>query len=247
MSHKLTQQDFITRSKNSQAVEYDYSLSEYLGRSKEVQVICTKHNSTFWQPAGLHMLGQTSCPQCIIEKKMLSRVANRRSAVPEGHKHCKSCGEVLSLDNFFPNADGADGHYSVCRMCRSTKTKQKKLDPEYRAKLKAASQAYTRRTRDKANAKSAKRRASKLRATPKWAEDEFEIMFLKEIYHLAVLRSEMTGFNWQVDHQVPLNSHLCCGLHCMANLNLIPEVENKAKKNLWWPDMWIDDEQQTAV
>ena len=48
-----------------------------------------------------------------------------------------------------------------------------------------------------------------------------------------------------VDHIVPLQSALVCGLHCEANLEIIPGAANEAKKNYWWPDM-PDIEQAVA-
>jgi hypothetical protein len=40
-----------------------------------------------------------------------------------------------------------------------------------------------------------------------------------------------------VDHVVPLKSPLVCGLHCEANLELIPANDNFRKGNRHWPDM----------
>lgn len=40
-----------------------------------------------------------------------------------------------------------------------------------------------------------------------------------------------------VDHIVPLQSNWVCGLHCEANLRVIPGAENESKRNFWWPQM----------
>lgn len=93
--------------------------------------------------------------------------------------------------------------------------------------------AWVKRNPDKANAKTAKRQAAKIAAVPAWAND----FFVKEIYHLARLRTKATGFKWHVDHIVPLRSKLVCGLHWEYNLQVIPETENRAKGNRHWPDM----------
>ena len=85
-------------------------------------------------------------------------------------------------------------------------------------------------------AKSAKRRAIKLQATPCWADDELEQLYLVEVYHLAQLRSDL-GTEHHVDHIVPLISDKVCGLHCMANLRVLPALENISKGNRHWPDM----------
>lgn len=70
-------------------------------------------------------------------------------------------------------------------------------------------------------------------AQPDWA-DEF---FMSEIYDLAARRTQCTGKPWEVDHIVPLKSKLVCGLHCEANLAVIPKAANRAKSNTHWPDM----------
>lgn len=75
--------------------------------------------------------------------------------------------------------------------------------------------------------------ANKLQATPKWAN----AFFIAEIYDLAALRTEYLGIPHQVDHIVPLRSKLVCGLHCEANLRVIPADENKKKGNRIWPEM----------
>ena len=80
---------------------------------------------------------------------------------------------------------------------------------------------------DKVNANTARRRAKKFSATPAWANG----FFIREAYHLAKLRSAATGFEWQVDHIIPLRSNKVCGLHVEGNLQVIPAVLNRAKGN----------------
>lgn len=86
------------------------------------------------------------------------------------------------------------------------------------------------------SAREGRRRAAKVQATPAWAND----FILKEAYHLAKLRSLVFGFKWHVDHIVPLKSKIVCGLHCEANLRVIPGAANIAKGNRYWPDMPAD-------
>lgn len=84
-----------------------------------------------------------------------------------------------------------------------------------------------------ANALSANRRAAKLVATPSWANR----FFIAEAYHLAKVREAVCGGKWHVDHIVPLQSDLVCGLHCESNLQVIPGRSNSSKGNRYWPDM----------
>lgn len=135
---------------------------------------------------------------------------------------------------------------------RSSLSKAKKLDL-YRAKRrerrKANADEENRKRRDdyKRNAekqrildkrrresnqshyrlKVASRRAMRLKATPAWAD----LLAMQEIYQKA------SDLGWHVDHIVPLQSKLVCGLHCEANLQVLSPEENRAKSNRWWPDM----------
>lgn len=169
-------------------------------------------------------------------------VAPQKVIVAEGCKYCRTCETVLQLDAFVVNPDGAGGYYSVCRKCCADRAKIASNDPVNRASRKVLAAEYTRRNRDKANAKSAQRRANRISRTPNWIDKEFEDLFLKEIHHLAVLRESCLGFKWQVDHSVPFQSDFVCGLHCSDNMSLIPAVENLSKGNRYWPDMWLDSD-----
>lgn len=115
--------------------------------------------------------------------------------------------------------------------------KQRERAAKYAAKTKDKRKAYGARyaalNREKLAATSAKRRAMKLNATPAWA-DQF---LISEVFHLAKIRSKATGISWHVDHIVPLRSDFVCGLHCEANLQVIPGRSNQSKSNRYWPNM----------
>lgn len=76
-------------------------------------------------------------------------------------------------------------------------------------------------------ARNSKRKAWQLKATPRWANDDA----IRRIYDAAA----ENGLS--VDHIVPLKSKIVCGLHCEANLQLIPLADNILKNNRHWPDM----------
>lgn len=92
---------------------------------------------------------------------------------------------------------------------------------------------YYAKNKEKFYNQTSKRRAVASLATPSWIDNEA----VNGMYKLASLFNE-TGINVHVDHIVPLNSDLVCGLHCEANLQLLSASDNLSKGNRWWPDMW---------
>lgn len=161
-------------------------------------------------------------------------------------KECVKCGS----QDFIPN-----GKYTRCRPClvnqrkvRYKKNKSKILvdnkkwfdnNPgkanEYKKRWKennpdkdtAARKGWKENNKDRIREYCANRRAAKKNATPPWA-DRKEI---KYVYKLAKERGLV------VDHIVPINSDIVCGLHVADNLRAIPEPLNSFKGNRYWPDM----------
>ena len=72
-----------------------------------------------------------------------------------------------------------------------------------------------------------RRQANKLRATPRWADKSA----MQAFYRLARSLTEATGVPHEVDHIVTLQGKNVCGLHCEANLQVIPRRDNRAKAN----------------
>ena len=52
-----------------------------------------------------------------------------------------------------------------------------------------------------------------------------------EAHKLRKLRNNITGFDWHVDHIIPLKGVLVCGLHVWNNFAVIPKVNNLRKGN----------------
>lgn len=120
---------------------------------------------------------------------------------------------------------------------------QRKYKEKVKSRIRARDKAYRIATREQAAEyrkkycashkpqlalKAGKRRAAKVKSTPKWAN-------LDAVRAFYTLASATPGTH--VDHIVPLVSKLVCGLHCEANLQLLPGPENQRKGNRVWPDM----------
>ena len=76
----------------------------------------------------------------------------------------------------------------------------------------------------------AQRRAAKLNATPKWLTDS-QLAEIKALYVLADELTNSTDTPHQVDHIVPLQGELVCGLHVPWNLQVIDASTNASKGN----------------
>ncbi len=104
---------------------------------------------------------------------------------------------------------------------RNNPEKKRQSGVNYRAKNAARVQAHVRAYQ-----------AAKAQATPHWVEFDDLVPF----YELAKRLSE-SGVPHEVDHIVPLRSSIVCGLHCPANLQVLPRTTNRQKHNRYWPDM----------
>lgn len=93
-------------------------------------------------------------------------------------------------------------------------------------KLRKQQKQYQTANRAQYNANSSRHRAGKQQATPGWFEHEL----VANVYQKA------KQFGFQVDHIVPLNSKVVCGLHCWANIQLLSPELNRSKGNRDWPD-----------
>lgn len=108
--------------------------------------------------------------------------------------------------------------------------RQRQYRHENKEAIAEKSREYRRNNLHIGRASSAKRHARKLSATPGWF-GEFDEFVMQEAAALCADRESATGFAWHVDHMIPLKAKTACGLHCAANLQVIPASMNIAKKN----------------
>ncbi len=95
-----------------------------------------------------------------------------------------------------------------------------------KVKHNASGLSWQKENPDKSAAKSARRRAHKLEATPKWLTREHKTAIMGFYGRAQVLGLE-------VDHIVPLKGKTVCGLHVPWNLQFLTRSENAKKGNSW--------------
>ena len=136
-------------------------------------------------------------------------------------KSCRVCLEVKEYTDFYKDAAKKDGVTSDCKACRLGKTKN------YYASNKEAYKKVRNKhyldNKDAYNAKCAKRRANRIKATPIW--------YRKEHAEILQMYKEASAEGNHVDHIIPLHHELVCGLHTIANLQKLTPSDNLAKSN----------------
>lgn len=159
-------------------------------------------------------------------------------------KTCNQCRIDKPRSEFYKKNTAKDGLFWWCKECHRTYVKTKYAaayaDPDFAAAERKRLLDYYRKnpekktaawpTGAKAIAAVAKYRNGKSKRTPNWLTvDDFWMM--EQAYELAKLRTEITGFAWEVDHEIPLRGRLVSGLHVPHNLRVIPKILNRNKSN----------------
>ena len=74
------------------------------------------------------------------------------------------------------------------------------------------------------------RRKKRDKSLPPWADKKA----IRAIYFEARRLTASTGVKYEVDHIIPSNHPLVCGLHVETNLQIITEFENITKSNTFY-------------
>lgn len=169
----------------------------------------------------------------------------------KGNGTCRECVRKQAAEWRATNKEASKATYSkhyqknkekILEKHRELQPKNNEYAQKYRDNNKQKRAEITKRWRDKnkvltcflANA----RRARKLQATPKWVEAEREQ--IEAIYREAARLQQETGIVHNVDHIIPLQSELVCGLHCLANLQILTQTENIKKSNKFDPNAILE-------
>lgn len=155
-------------------------------------------------------------------------------------KQCCNCKVLKSPIEFHKNILKSDGREPACIECRAisrnityTRNKDKELAQckEYKKNnhdiIKEKGRLYYNNHKREAFARSAKRRAAKLHAIAPW----INLIEVSKIY-------ENCPEGYHVDHLIPLQGELVCGLHCEHNLQYLLASDNLAKGNRFNADTY---------
>ena len=158
-------------------------------------------------------------------------------------KTCTKCNLEKAFDAFHKDKTHKDGYRSFCKACVSLYTRKHYVKNRERIvanvyawieanrdKHNAKCCRWAKQNRDSVNARTARRYASKTKATPKWLTPDDRWM-IQEAYGLAQLRTKMLGVKYEVDHIIPLRGKSAMGLHVPWNLQVIPVSANRRKSN----------------
>lgn len=140
----------------------------------------------------------------------------------------------MVADKYYQGSDCHKKHGGVryksggdCVMCAKERSTNQRLNNTESQRIHKRN--WKSRNKDLVNASTAKRRASKLNATPKWLNSGHKAE-IEGLYLYAQIFSQI-GEQLHVDHIVPLQGENVCGLHAPWNLQVIPASENLSKSN----------------
>lgn len=141
-------------------------------------------------------------------------------------KLCTMCKEEKEETSFSKHKNGKNGLRSYCKECESAYNKAYHLKngETIRLRKKVYQLNHYYRNKSQYYARNAKRRGLLLNATPAWLTNQ-DFDDIRNFY------IEAQYFGYDVDHIIPLQNKLVCGLHVPSNLQIISHTENVRKNN----------------
>jgi hypothetical protein len=149
---------------------------------------------------------------------------NKSLPVINGEKKCRRCNTLKAISEFNLSTKKLDGLRNCCRECESS------YYTENRDRIRLKHKAHYTKNKESYAARATNRRAAKLKATPKWFS-ELDHIILEEMYAINMLRKDMFGIQYHIDHIVPLQGNNVSGLHYHQNWQILTAQENFKKSN----------------
>ena len=117
--------------------------------------------------------------------------------------------------SFYKDKTKKDGYENKCKQCSKKKNS-----------------LWVKENRGLSASKSRLKEIKKMngKRIPSWL-NQTDIVEIKKKYQEAAHLTDTTGIKWSVDHIIPLNGAIVCGLHVPSNLQVIPLSMNLSKRN----------------
>lgn len=147
-------------------------------------------------------------------------------------RQCNKCFKVKPLEDFYKDSAVKCGRRPDCKECKRAYDKQNGV--KYRNRLGSLlserKRQEKRRNRAAYNARNKNRKCRAKKAMPTWLTSQ-QKDWIKSWYTMAKAMERDLGGKWHVDHIVPLQGDIVCGLHVPWNLQVLPAAENIKKGN----------------
>lgn len=172
-----------------------------------------------------------TCTKCGVSKQLFE--FSKHKSYKDGLQyHCKVCANAYSKLWQQSNLDKAAVNSKRWYQNNFEKAiaKNKRWAEKNSQKRLKYAKTWRQAHPDKINAFEAKRRASKLQATPPWLSSGHQTE-MALCYEEAFALKLYTGQDYHVDHIVPLQGKNVCGLHVPWNLQVILARDNLSKGN----------------
>jgi len=167
-------------------------------------------------------------------------------------KTCFKCGCTKELNLFHKHSGMKDGRLNKCAECVVKDVDAWRLkNPDCRAKEHARirkKKGFQTRdeylTKRKTNAKGRKVSSLQYAHKRRLQQERHTVTELDELVFIEACdvrnrRKALTGFDWHIDHIVPINYKSACGLHNAFNLQVVPASWNIKKKHTNMNEFWI--------
>jgi len=183
------------------------------------------------------------CKKCGVDKA-LTEYYSKKIAYDGKTPRCKEC--IKANQTKYRKENKETVQASQLRFRQENKEKVRKWGQEYyiknkerirdyhleyvtanRQELYQKNREWKKKNRGACNAAEARRRAQKIQATPAWADQAA----IKSLYEEAKRLQDLLGIEFHIDHVLPLQGELVCGLHVETNLQVVPATLNMKKSN----------------
>jgi hypothetical protein len=159
----------------------------------------------------------SACAGCVRARHYTWYAKNKKQALEIiGRWQVKNKKKVRSASQRYRDANPDAAKASVQRYYNKHKRQKLTYNKQWRTNNQDLLRMYN-----------TKRRRILVLATPVWADQ----IAIRKIYKLAADKQTRTGKPFHVDHIIPLQHKLVCGLHIPSNLQILSGKENNSKHN----------------